>query len=110
MKNLLAFALLTASFVLHAEDAAVTVSTEMVEKTIKREPREVLFRFNRTTGTVETDITYESVVRVDGVPASWETIKVVTLNWHDTTNTVPALALAFEQFKAAAKASMTNTP
>jgi hypothetical protein len=102
--------LVSAALALYAEDGSVTVSTETVEKTIKREPREVLFRFNRATGAVDTEITYESVVRVNGVPASWEPLKVVTLNWHDTTNSVPALTLAFEQFKAASKASLTNTP
>lgn len=93
-----------------APDSAVVVSTETVQKVVTKEPREVLFRISRASGEIEADVSYETVTRIDGVAVSWVPLKSTTLKWRDLTNLVPALSASLEQFKAAAKASMTNTP
>lgn len=97
---------------LYAEtpSTAIVVSTATVSKVTTREPREFTFRVSRVTGEIELDVVYETVVRVDGSPASWETLKVVTLKWDAITNAVPAMAAALPQAVSAVHASMTNSP
>ena len=110
MKKLIFAAIVAASAFAAVQESGVVIETAQVTKTVSREPREVVFRISRATGEIEADITYETVVRVDGSAASWEPFRVVTLKWAELTNAVPALAQSLEQFRAAARASLTNSP
>jgi hypothetical protein len=90
-------------------DAAVVVNSATVVQTTTLEPREVLFRIARATGEIQAEVTYERVIRVDGVPVSWQPHKVATLNWSEVTNAIPSLAQSLQEFGVAARASLTNS-
>lgn len=114
MKKLIAcIALVSAS--LHADpesvpSTSVVVSTESVTKTVAREPRLVVLQFSVDTGELNAEVAYETVTRVDGKAVSQVPFKSVTLTWQQITNLVPSLAQSLVEFKAAARASLTNTP
>lgn len=91
-------------------ETSVVVNSSTVSKITTNEPREVVFVFSRETGSIQASVSYETVVRIDGVPVSWEPLKKVNMTWDQLTNAIPALSQSLEQFKAAAKASMNNTP
>lgn len=88
---------------------AVVVSTETVTKTVAREPRLVVLVFD-DAGQVSADVNYETVTRFGTNVVFRSPFKSVSLNWQQVTNLVPSLAKGLDEFKAAAKASMTNTP
>lgn len=94
---------------LKAQDASVVVSSSTVSRIVSREPRSVLFNFSIQTGEVSAEVQYETVTRIDGSVLSSAPYKTVTLGWSEITNKIPAITIALEQFKAAARASMTNT-
>ena len=89
---------------------SVVVSTETVTKTVAREPRLVVLQFAVDTGELNAEVAYETVTRVDGKAVSQTPFKAVTLTWQQITNLVPSLAQSLVEFKAAARASLTNTP
>lgn len=89
---------------------AVVVSTETVTKTVSREPRTVVLMFSPDAGEVNAEVTYETVTRVDGRIVRQETFKTVSMTWSQITNRIPSLNVSLVEFKAAAAASMTNTP
>jgi hypothetical protein len=89
---------------------SVVVSTETVTKTVAREPRVIVLNFSVATGELNAEVAYETVTRVDGNAVSQVPFKSVTLNWQQITNLVPSLAQSLVEFKAAARASLTNTP
>jgi hypothetical protein len=90
-------------------DSAVLVTTETVTKTVSREPRMVVLVFAED-GTVSAEISYETVTRVDGAVVSRVPLRTTVLPWQQVTNLVPALADGLTQFKAACRASLTNSP
>lgn len=89
---------------------SVVVSTETVTKTVSREPRLVVLQFSIDTGELNAEVTYETVTRVDGKAVSQAPFKSVNLTWQQITNLVPSLAQSLVEFKAAARASLTNSP
>lgn len=89
---------------------SVIVSTETVTKTVAREPRLVVLQFLVDTGELNAEVAYETVTRVDGKAVSQTPFKSVTLTWQQITNLVPSLAQSLVEFKAAARASLTNSP
>lgn len=91
-------------------DGSVLVEAGTVQKTVRNEPREIIHRIDRATGEITTEVSYETVTRIDTVPVSWVPLKVSTLTWKDLTNAVPSMVQAREEFKLAARASLTNTP
>ena len=111
MKRLLiAAALACASIVADTvPDTAVVMSTETVVKTVSREPRMVVLLF-ADDGTVSAENNYETVTRIGTNVVLRAPFKTTSLTWSQITNLVPALAQGLEQFKAASKASLTNTP
>lgn len=111
MKRILLFlALLSASLVADTvPDTGVVISTETVTKTVSREPRMVILMFD-DNGAVSAVINYDTVTRMGSNVVSRVPLKTTSLPWQQVTNLVPALADGLEQFKAASKASMTNTP
>ena len=113
MKKITALLLSSLALVADTENVpstAVVVSTETVIKTVAREPRMVVLQFSAVDGSVSADVSYETVTRVGGAVVASTPFKSVSLTWQQITNLVPALSASLEQFKAAAKASMTNTP
>jgi hypothetical protein len=106
---LLLVAALSAWLVAQTPDTAVVVDSGTVLKTTTLEPREVVFRISRATGEIEAEVTYERVVRMDGVPVSWQPHKVATLRWSEVTNAIPSLSQSLQEFGAAARASLTNS-
>jgi hypothetical protein len=114
MKRIIA-ALFALSFVASADpesvpSTSVVVSTESVTKTVAREPRLVVLQFSVDTGELNAEVAYETVTRVDGKAVSQAPFKSVALTWQQITNLVPSLAQSLVEFKAAARASLTNTP
>lgn len=90
-------------------ETAVLVSTETVIKTVSREPRIVVLSFD-DAGQVSAEVNYETVTRFGANVVSKSPFKSVSLTWQQITNLVPSLAVGLNEFKAASKASMTNTP
>jgi hypothetical protein len=91
-------------------ETAVVVSTETVTKTVTREPRLVVFMFSRETGDVSAEVSYETVTRVADNVVQQAPFKTVIMSWAQITNAIPAMTDALIQFRAAAAASMTNSP
>ena len=113
MKKIIALVFSSLAIIADSESipaTAVVVSTETVTKTVSREPRMIVLQFSTADGSVSADVSYETVTRVGGVVVASAPFKSVSLTWQQITNLVPALSASLEQFKAAAKASMTNTP
>lgn len=90
-------------------DTAVVMSTETVVKTVSREPRMVVLMFD-DNGTVSAENSYETVTRVGTNVVSRAPFRTTNLTWQQITNLVPSLALGLEQFKAASRIVLTNTP
>lgn len=113
MKKLFVFCLSSVALVADPESVpstAVVVSTETVTKTVAREPRIVVFIFDDFGAVSTTEVNYETTIRLGSNVVSRAPFKSVSLNWAQVTNASPAMTTALEQFKAAAKASMTNSP
>jgi hypothetical protein len=113
MKRIVLSAIMAATLVADTNNVpstAVVVSTETVTKIVAREPRLVVFVFNRDTGDVMAEVTYETVTRVDGQVAKQDPFKTVSMTWTQITNAVPSMTAALVEFRAAAAASMTNSP
>jgi transcription termination factor Rho len=112
MKKTTFAALVAVSLIAIADvpDAGVIVSTEAVSKTVSREPRQVSITFSKVDGSPEFQIEYETVTRIDGSVISSSPFKSVSLNWIQVTNLVPSLAQSLVEFRAAAHASLTNSP
>lgn len=112
MKKLLFAALFCASVLAdtnNVPDTAIVVSTETVVKTVSREPRMVVLLFD-DNGLVSAENNYETVTRIGTNVVSRAPFRTTNLTWQQITNLVPSLAQGLEEFKAASKASMTNTP
>ena len=112
MKKSIALLLSTMALVADHESVpptAVVVSTETVTKTVAREPRIVVLVFD-DAGQVSAEVNYETVTRFGTNVVSRTPFKSVSLTWQQVTNLVPSLAQGLDEFKAASKASMTNTP
>lgn len=107
---LFAFAFIATADPESVPETAVVVSTESVTKTVSREPRLVVLQFSVDTGELSADVTYETVTRVDGKVVQQVPLKSVSLTWQQITNLVPSLAQSLVEFKAAARASLSNTP
>jgi hypothetical protein len=90
-------------------DIGVVVSTDTVIKTVSREPRMVIWLF-ADDGTVSMEDIRETVTRIGTNVISKVPFTSDTYTWQEVTNTIPAMTLVRDQYKAAAKASMTNTP
>lgn len=90
-------------------ETGIVVSTETVTRTLSREPRIVVILFD-DAGQVSAEVNYETVTRIGTNVVSKTPFKSVSLTWQQVTNLVPSLVQGLDEFKAAARASMTNTP
>lgn len=89
---------------------SVVISTETVTKTVAREPRMIVLQFSPSDGSLTAEVSYETVTRVNGGFVASVPFRSVSLTWQQITNLVPALATSLDQFKVAARASLTNAP
>ena len=113
MKKIIALLFICCAAIAETESVpatSVVVSTETVTKTVAREPRVIVLNFSVATGELNAEVAYETVTRVDGKAVSQVPFKSVTLTWQQITNLVPTLAQSLVEFKATARASLTNTP
>ena len=110
MKTLIA--LLASAALLLAEESAPSVPKSSEDGILKTstEVQQVIFVFTPGVASPKVDIITHDVQWFGVEMLGTKNVRVISRDFSTVTNAVPALALAFAQFKAILPTILTNTP